>query len=70
MSAVSSSAPVVGGPIKPDKVFFFGSYDQQVRSFPPVRAAFPVDVLHQRLRHGVGGQLCGHDRVLSRRSRP
>lgn len=26
---------VVGGPISRDKVFFFGSYDQQVRNFPP-----------------------------------
>src|SRR6185436_9860992 len=25
----------VGGPIKRDRIFFFGSYDQQVRSFPP-----------------------------------
>jgi outer membrane receptor protein involved in Fe transport len=25
----------VGGPVTRDKVFFFGSYDQQVRSFPP-----------------------------------
>jgi outer membrane receptor protein involved in Fe transport len=26
---------VVGGPISRDKLFFFGSYDQQVRNFPP-----------------------------------
>jgi outer membrane receptor protein involved in Fe transport len=25
----------VGGPIKRDRIFFFGSYDQQVRDFPP-----------------------------------
>jgi outer membrane receptor protein involved in Fe transport len=25
----------VGGPIRRDRVFFFGSYDQQVREFPP-----------------------------------
>jgi hypothetical protein len=25
----------VGGPIRRDRVFFFGSYDQQLRSFPP-----------------------------------
>ena len=34
-SAASSSAAGVGGPIKRDRVFFFGSYDQQVRDFPP-----------------------------------